>query len=345
MFCVSLQFHLVDFSIKLEKMEVDSDIEIISPPRTTRPAARKSLDKASSRSRRASAVLRNRMRSRTATNRSRPSTTTSSARRAAREPPSTRSSARSVSRVNGQVAKNAARRPTNNSRRKDVRSSKDSGRKNNDRGRSLRSAGSEADRDRIDFLGLFNLRSRQGNENVKGILVTPKNSRARSKRVSFRLPSDEDATTESSKGANSSSRSKEDSTSKSATKVSSSKDVDVTPRLQIKLPPLKYFGGDSSKSSATVPSRSSDRKRNASTKKLESIPAKRNRGSSRSSEDRESEEEEIDENPFEKLENLVDAARKTVDVWFECQCCNQKYYLIENAKQHVRTHFPNCLTN
>lgn len=347
---------------------MDSDVEIISPPQNSRPAARRSLDNnTSSRSRSRSAMLKNRMRSRTATNRSRPndrkvsrpSATTSSARRSAKnqrlvdEPLSKRGAARgegkSVSRVNGKMAKkSAARRQA---------SAKNSTQTDNDHGRSLRSARNDEDRDRIDFLSIFNLRSRQanGNENVKGILVKPKINKVRSKKVSFHLPSEETASTErnnsASKGGNSSKPSKGEDSSKSAAKSSSrpSKE-DSLPQLEIKVPPLIYFKEDSSsKSAVKVPSRSADRKRNVPTQSnKKSVPtlAKKSR-SSRVPEERksESEDEVIDENPFDKLEELVDAARRTVDVWFECQCCNQKYYLIENAKQHVRTHFPNCLTN
>ncbi len=37
--------------------------------------------------------------------------------------------------------------------------------------------------------------------------------------------------------------------------------------------------------------------------------------------------------------------QKTVDVWYECDCCHQKYLLLEHIKNHVRSHFPNCLTS
>lgn len=37
--------------------------------------------------------------------------------------------------------------------------------------------------------------------------------------------------------------------------------------------------------------------------------------------------------------------RKNIEVFFVCQCCNEKYESVEQVKVHIRTHFPNCATN
>lgn len=42
-----------------------------------------------------------------------------------------------------------------------------------------------------------------------------------------------------------------------------------------------------------------------------------------------------------ECENL----KKNIDVLYECLCCDQKYYSLENVKQHVRGHFPHVLTS
>lgn len=44
---------------------------------------------------------------------------------------------------------------------------------------------------------------------------------------------------------------------------------------------------------------------------------------------------------FHECENL----KKNIDVLYECLCCDQKYHLLENVKQHVRGHFPHVLTS
>lgn len=37
--------------------------------------------------------------------------------------------------------------------------------------------------------------------------------------------------------------------------------------------------------------------------------------------------------------------KKHIDFMYVCQCCDQKYLLLEQIKAHVRTHFPNIATN
>lgn len=44
--------------------------------------------------------------------------------------------------------------------------------------------------------------------------------------------------------------------------------------------------------------------------------------------------------PFDQCEDF----RKTIDVWYKCLCCDQKYNLLEQVREHVRGHFPDVCT-